>query len=332
MKVLRFIIILILVLGLGFLALCLFASKEVSVERSTTVNASKSVVFNQIVKFNNWKNWNPWLEMDSTVKWDVRGNDGEKGSTYHYMGNKIGEGTTINDGVTDGEMKYLMDFKKPYQFKADGYYKVASEGGKTKVTWYYHQDLKFMERGFMAIMGVGKMLGKQFDRGLELLKNYSEAHADDTAVVGGGITDIMYPAHTYAAVRKVVKWADMHQFFGDSYALLGQQVGPRINGPASALYYTWDEQNMQGDVAACFPVSSNAPFQGGTIIEVPASAGYKMVYVGPYSNMHSAHAAIMQHIQAAGKTQKLAIEEYIKMPSNETDSNKYETNIIYLVN
>lgn len=332
MKVLRFIIILILILCVGFLALCLFASKEVNVERSTTVNAPKSVVFSQIVKFNNWQHWNPWIEQDSSTKWDVRGTDGEKGSAYHYVGQKIGEGTTINDGVTDGEMKYKLEILKPFPVNAGGYYKVASEGGKTKVTWYYHQDLQFYQRGFMAIMGVGKMLGKTFDRGLELLKTYSEAHADDTAVVGG-ITDIMYPAHTYAAVRKVVKWTDMHQFFMDCYALLGQQIGPRISGPASALYYNWDEANMQADMAACFPVSSNAPFTGGTIIEVPASAGYKIVYVGPYNNnMKLAHTALQQHVQAAGKTSKLVIEEYIKMPSNETDSNKYETNIIYLVN
>jgi hypothetical protein len=41
---------------------------------------------------------------------------------------------------------------------------------------------------------------------------------------------------------------------------------------------------------------------------------------------------MQQKVESAGKKTGLMIEEYVKMPPNETDSNKYETNIIYLVN
>lgn len=332
-KILRFFLILILVLLVGFLVLCMTSPSELKVERSTTMAAPKAAVWEQIVKFNNWSNWSPWKEQDTTIVVDITGVDGQPGSVYHYVGKTSGEGATTNTGVTDGEMKYEMNFIKPFKATADGYYRVVEEGGKTKVTWYFHQNHGFFMRGFAAIMGIEKMLIKSFDRGLELMKNYTETHKDmmPATATGMEITEIEFPAHIYAGVRGTIKWADMQKFFSDGYALVGKEAGARIAGPASALYYTWDEKNMQADMVACFPVADNKPVKGATIIEIPASAGYKMNYVGPYSGFENAHKAMNEKLASAGKQMKVVVEEYIKDPMSEKDSMKYETNIIYLV-
>ncbi len=333
-KFLRFILILLLILVVGFLVLCVVTDSELKIERTTLINAPKAVVWEQVVKFKNWEHWNAWKEQDTTVVVSFSGNDGEQGSTYHYKGNPMtGEGTETNMGVTDGEMKYAMNFISPFTGTADGYYKVVEEGGKTKVIWYFHQDLSFTRRGFVSIFGVQKMLTKTFDRGLELLKNYCEAHAAEAPASGVSmaITEVQFPAHIYAGIRKTVKFADMHNFFMQSYSVLGKEAGQRFIGPGSGLYYTWDPQNMQTDLMAAFPVADNAPVKGATIAEVPAATAYKMDYIGPYQGMAQAHNAMQAHLKQTGRTSTLVIEEYIKTPSTETDSNKYETNIIYLL-
>ncbi len=328
-----FLVILILILLVGFLVLCAVSDSELKVERTTTINAPKAVVWEQIVHYKNWEHWNPWKEQDTTIVADVSGPDGSIGAVYHFVGKKSGEGRQTTTKVSDGEMQYEMEFLKPFQAKADGWFKLAEEGGKTKVSWYFHENLGFMWRGFMAIMGVSGMLQKSFDRGLELLKVYSETHAaevqSDNAAMQ--ISEADFPGHVYAGIRATVKWADMSAFFSKGYGLVGKEAGPRIAGPASALYWSWDEKNMQADAMACFPVNGKDPVKGAVIQDVPASKALLMHYVGPYSGFEAAHKAINDRLMADKKTMSLVIEEYLNDPMTEKDSTKLQTNIWYLL-
>ena len=333
-KVLRFILILISILIVGFLVLCAVTDSEVNMERRTTINAPKAVVWEQIVNFKNWEHWNAWKEQDTTIVVDYSGNDGQVGSKYHYVGQHSGEGTCTNVGLTDGEMKYEMDFVKPFPGKADGYYKVAEEGGKVTVIVTYHQKMGFLMRGMFAVMGKG-MLEKMFDRGLELLKNYSEAHAADMPAMAGDvkIEEIQYAAHIYAGIKGKVAVADeagMHKFFSDAYSMLGKEAGPRIAGPSVGIINNWDDATMSGEMTAAFPVKDNKPVKGAEIIEMPAGSGYQVKYMGPYgAGMMDAHQALKK--ATAGKNVTLKMEEYVKTPGDTPDSTKWETNIIYLV-
>jgi len=327
-KVLKFLGILILILLVGYLVLCIATPKESTIETSKVIDAPKSVVWEQVTKFNNWPNWSAWKEVDSTVKIDVTGTDGSEGAVYHYVGKKLGEGSMTNMGTTATEMKYKMAFKP--DGGGDGSYKISEEGGKTKITMTYHQETPFLMRGVYSLVFKG-MLTHMFDRGFELLQIYSEAHKDDTAIVNN-IQDVAYPAHIFAGVRKVVKWSEIGAFCGETYGALGGALGARINGAASAIYYSWDEANQQTDMYPCFPVADNAATHGATIVEVPASQAYMMHYVGGYTGSKAAHEALGAHMAANGKTMGLVIEEYIKGPGQTPDSNQYETNIYYLHN
>lgn len=332
-KVLRFLGILVLILIVGFLVLCLVTPAEFTMERSTTINAPKAVVWEQMVKFSNWTNWSPWEEQDSTMKWDVSGTDGEVGSVYHWVGNDnvSGEGKITNTGVTDGKMTYAMHFMKPFDGKSDGFVQVEEKDGKVVATWHFHETMGFVWRGMGALMGMKGMMQKSFDRGLELLKNYSEAHANDA--VGGGsfkIEETQFAAHTYAGVRKMIKWSEMMDFYSATYADMGKKLGDRIVGPASDIVYKWDEANQQADMHVGFPVADNKPVDGGTIVEVAASPAYMIKYIGGYSGSSNAHMALGEHVGKSGKKMGLVIEEYIKGPGDTKDSNQYVTNIYYL--
>lgn len=333
-KVLRFLGILILILLVGFLVLCLVTPAEFVMERSTTINAPKAVVWNQMSKFNNWTNWSPWEEMDSTMKWEVTGTDGEKGSEYHWFGSKSsGEGRITNTGVTEGKMTYSMQFISPMEGTSDGFVQVEEKDGKVIATWHFHENMGFFMRGMGAVMGMKSMMQTSFDRGLELLKTYSEAHANDVSSGGTfNIEETQFTARTYAGIRKVINWADMMKFYSDTYEAMGKALGNRIAGPPSDIVYKWDETNQQADMHVGFPVADNKPVEGGTIVEVAASPAYKIVYTGGYSGSAAAHIALGEHIGKNGKKMGLVIEEYIKGPGDTKDSNQYVTNIYYLYN
>lgn len=303
---------------------------EMKVERNVVINGSKEIVYDQISKFHNWNNWIAWVKMDSTVKTDYAGEDGQPGSKYHWKGDAIGEGEITNTAVQGHEMKYSMVFID-HNTQADGYIRAEDAGqGKTKAVWGFVSKVAFPMNGIMAIMGMQKSLENDFDRGLTTLKGLVE---NGKAIAPTPtIYEVQFPTHIYAAVRKVVQMKDMHQFFGDAYELLGREAGQRISGHAAGLIYSWDEKSGTSDIAAAFPISDSKPVNGAAIIEVPASKAYMMTYVGPYEGFEEAHEAMAEHLKQKGATVKLVIEEYISGPFDEKDASKWETNIYYLVN
>jgi hypothetical protein len=267
--------------------------------------------------------------MDTTMTITYEGVDGQPGSKFNWVGKEMsGEGTMENVGVNGMNMSYAMHFLKPFKAEATGNLIVSEENGMTKATQTYHQVLPFFMRGFFGLMSGEKMMAKNFDRGLQLLKEYSETHA--TATPEMKVEDVQFPGHNYAAIRKVVKWDDMMKFFSDSYGVLGKEAGPRIEGYASCLAYTWDTVNHQADLAAAFPVSGTEAVKGATMINVAASPAYMIEYKGPYSGFMAVHDALGKHVGMMGKTPSLVIEEYVKGPGDKVDSTNYVSKIYYL--
>jgi len=330
-KFLRFLLILILLIAAIVVILGIIEPKDINVERSLTMNAPREVVWNQLVNFKNWTNWSPWYRMDSTMKLDYQGTDGQPGSSYHWVGDakKSGEGTMTNAGADSGTLKYNLAFMKPRESKADGWIKTEETGGQTKVTWHMHMHCGFPWNAMLAFMDMDKMLGKDFEAGLKNLKEYSEAHAMD--MPSADIKETQFPGHIYCGVHKTVGWNDMHQFFMDAYSMLGKELNSRIAGPATGLYWTWDTVKHNADMAAVFPVTDTTKaVKGAGFFNVSASSACMVAYNGAYSGMMAPHMALMKYCASKNMKVKLVVEEYIKGPHEEKDSTKYVTNIYYL--
>ncbi len=203
--------------------------------------------------------------MDSSIVVTLNGDDGAEGSSYSWTSKNSGAGTVTNTKVEGDKMMFNMHFTEPFEAKPDGYVLVEDAGdGKTKATWGYHGENTFLSGGMMKMMDMFNMgLKKSYDRGLELLKQYSEEHAKDIPVPTFVITEAQFPGHTYASIRKTISMDEsaMMKFFDESYQALGRVAGPRIIGPASCLAYNWDEQNQQADLAPAFPVSGNEQYK-----------------------------------------------------------------------
>lgn len=334
-KVLRFIGVLLLILVVGVLILGLVAPKEMAVTRTELINAPKSVVAAQMLHYKNFNNWSPWSELDPNMKTEVVGEDGAAGAKYTWSGNdKVGKGEMLAKSVSDDELQYSLKFMEPWESTAEGSWKVEDAGNnKTNATWNFTTHVGFPMNGLMMLMNMRKHLGMDFRKGLRKLKAYSEAHANEAPASAYKIEDLQFPGHTYATIRKTMKtdMAEMEKFFGENIPAIGKSAGKRIIGPASALVYKWDEAAGSTDMAAAFPISGAEPIAGTTLVTVPPSKGYVLVYKGGYAGLGGAHQAIGTHLAAKGGKQGMVIEEYIKGMQDEKDSTKWETNIIYLI-
>jgi effector-binding domain-containing protein len=144
------------------------------------------------------------------------------------------------------------------------------------------------------------------------------------------------PAITYVGERKRIKWAEMHQFFGEAYGKAGAAMGQarvKPSGPAAGVYFEWDEVNQEADVLAGFPIADadKGKVQGVTEYTTPAGNAFWVNYVGPYSGFEDVHWALASKLELEGSELNAnVVEEYISTPMTEPDSTKLQTNVIWL--
>lgn len=328
-KVLRFIGILILILFVGYLILCATSPAEVNIERSTTINAPKAVVWNQMVNLKNYEHWSPWLEQDPSIVTEYSGPDGQVGNKSEWTSKNSGSGNMTITAVDGYTMNYDLQFLTPMEGTAKCWYKVEGEDGAVVATTSYTSESSFWSRGMDALF-VKKMLTANFDRGLELLKAYCESGKAELPAPSYNVIDVTYPATKFATIRKMIPFAEMDAFFNESYGAIAAAAGDNIVGHSHNIVYKWDEENGRADIAAAFPVSADV--KGMTMVNVPESKGYMVKMIGSYAmeNFVGAHTTIATYAAENGLAEPLVIEEYVVTPEDESDSNKYVTDIYYL--
>jgi len=343
-KFLRFVGVLLLVIVAGVIILGLVAPKDVALERSIAINAPRSVVAEQMLYYKNFHNWSPWQKMDPGMQATLTGEDGRQGAKYEWKGNKdVGSGEMNIVGNTEGTVKdrpqthfssvnYNMTFREPWESTAEGYWRVEdANAGQSKAIWGFSTHIPFPLNGIAMVMGMGR-LTKDFDEGLKNLKTYTEKHLKEMPVVD--IRTIQFSGKTFAAIKKQMPIHDMEgmsQFFSNSFGTLGKAAANRVNGNATGLFFNWDEKNDKADLAAALPVSEGDPIAGTEMVQVGPSKGYEVTHQGGYAATAHIHDAMMKHISDRGEKISMAMEEYVKGPHQEPDSNKWVTNIIYLV-
>jgi predicted transcriptional regulator YdeE len=333
-KFLRILLIILLLIVVVIVIAGLMAPKETNITATATMNAPKEAVWEQMVKFKNWPNWSPWHKMDPKQELTYIGTDGEVGSGYNWKGEKTGEGTMTNKSVENGKMTYELKFVKPFESTSDGYLMVEDGGnGTTKATWTYHGvNDNFLWRAIGYLMGMEKMLKKQFDEGLANMKGYVESHKGETTTSAASykIEETQFAGNTYIGTRQTVKWADMEKAMPGLYERAAKAAGDRISGPAVGIYYVWDTVKHEADVFTGFPVKDDKAAEGMSIVKIPAAKAFMVHLVGNYDQMEKVHYQIGAYAGEKKANVAYVLEEYVKMAPEEKDMNKWETNIYYI--
>lgn len=303
--------------------------KDLSIERSIEIKSPQNVVFNQIKFFKNWPNWSPWFAKEPTLKMLYLGADGQLGSSYQWKGDEMGEGEMSNVGISNNKLDYNLHFITPWEGKADGSLITEDLGnGSTKVTW------KMINHGTFPLNSLNyfmeKIIGKDFEDGLALLKKYAEANK----VIPMSVNDIEekeFPATNFASMRKKIPFSEMQAFSTEAFGKLAAVTQNTIVGTASTIYYDWDDKNQMTDMAPAFPVSAAATTPGIIMVNIPVSRSCQIAYKGGYAGLGQAHEIMGQYIAQKGIQLSYVIEQYQAGPANEPDSNKWVTNIVYVL-
>lgn len=317
-------IILLIIPVLFLLSSC---KEEYAVERSIVIDAPQEVVWQQVKYFKNWMYWSPWYAKDSTMVWSFSGTDGDVESAYAWSSEESGSGEMSNTGMTEGEeLLYHTHFLEPWESETDGYVRLSSVDGGTEVKWGFSGEVKGIASLFL---NMDKMVGPDFEAGLALLKTHAEKEAAKAPKLEVELID--YPEHHFVAVREQIDITGIETFFANNFGKIMESGVQMEGGFPSGLYYTWDMENMQTDMAAAIPVAKGTVAPEGTrLIQVPQGKALLINYYGAYENIGSAHE-LMETYLVANELEYLgpAIEEYVTDPMTESDPNKWLTKVIY---
>jgi hypothetical protein len=147
------------------------------VERRQRVDAPASAVYERIVDFRRWQAWSPWEDIDPDLRREYGGADSGVGATYAWEGNrKAGKGHMEIVGAEPGESVTVdVQFIKPFKSTSTAVFRLVPDGDSTVATWTMTGPKTVMTRVMGLFTSMDKMIGPDFEKGLDRLKADAEA-------------------------------------------------------------------------------------------------------------------------------------------------------------
>lgn len=147
-------------------------SGEFEVERETNISASRAAVYALLSDFHRWREWSPWEDLDPELSRTYSGPDAGAGAVYEWSGNrKAGAGRMeITDAVEPSKVQIALQFLKPFKSSNTTTFELVERDGDTHVTWRMVGPKTFMTRVMGIFTSMDKVVGKDFEKGLDRLK------------------------------------------------------------------------------------------------------------------------------------------------------------------
>ncbi len=146
------------------------------VERSIAVKAPPERVFPLIDDFHRWGSWSPWEDKDPNMQRVHSGAQGGTGAVYQWNGNKaVGTGRMeITDSSSPDSIVLTIDFIKPFEAHNTAEFTLQPEGEGTRVNWAVYGPSPFFSKLMGLFVSMDRMIGPDFEAGLQKLKARAE--------------------------------------------------------------------------------------------------------------------------------------------------------------
>lgn len=147
-----------------------------TVKRSLGIHAPADRLFRQVADFNAWSAWSPYEKRDPAMKRRFSGNPSGVGAIYEWDGNRnVGQGRMeILESTPPSRVRIDMQFMKPFKAHNVAEFTLEPRGESTTVTWAMHGPVTFMSRVMGLFINMDRMIGKDFEAGLQNLKTLAE--------------------------------------------------------------------------------------------------------------------------------------------------------------
>lgn len=173
-------VVIYIVIGLILLLFILsaIAPKNYSVEKSVRIHRPVEEVFQFVKYLRNQDRWTKWNQMDPNIKKTFQGEDGKIGFRFGWESEKrqVGAGQQTITAIDENEVVYTrLEFFRPMKSESDAYIRtVAVDDTTTDVFWGFTGEMNTPRNVMLLFMDMGKLVGKDFEEGLAMLKEVLE--------------------------------------------------------------------------------------------------------------------------------------------------------------
>lgn len=173
------ILLVVLVILAGLFAYVATRPEAYRITRARAIAVPPEVAFAQVADFHRWEAWSPWGKLDPAMKTTYAGPPGQVGSSYAWTGNdKVGAGRMTIVDEKPGQRVYIrLEFLKPFKSVSTTTFSFLPSAEGTQATWTMEGKNDLMGKAMSAFVDMDKMIGGDFDRGLDQLKAVCEAQA-----------------------------------------------------------------------------------------------------------------------------------------------------------
>ncbi len=176
MRILKWLLGIVAVLALIFIAGGFLLPRDVTVARSIEIDAPPEAVFPYVNSLKATEQWSPWLERDPNVQLTYNDVETGEGAAMEWVSDEptVGNGKQEIIASTENEsVRTALDFGD--MGTAEAQFLLAEASGKTTVTWTLDTDMGAGPMGrWMGLMMDG-WVGADYEAGLSNLKTLVES-------------------------------------------------------------------------------------------------------------------------------------------------------------
>jgi carbon monoxide dehydrogenase subunit G len=163
------------------------AERTYVVERQRHVAAPPEAVRGHLVDFRRWRSWSPWEEVDPDLHRTYGGPESGVGARYAWAGNrKAGKGRMEIEEVDDRRVVIDLQFLAPFKSRSTTEFLLERTEGGTNVTWRMTGPATLMTRVMGLFTSMDKLIGPDFEKGLDRLATEAEGRDRPVGDPSGG--------------------------------------------------------------------------------------------------------------------------------------------------
>ncbi len=335
MKILKYTGIIIVVLALLYAGLCALSSNNFDMVEKVKIEAPSQVIFNILNDLKTTEQWNDWNLKDTAMVVTYTDKSVGVGAKTSWTSAMTGNGSQeIVTSVPNQNIKTALVFDG-YDNTDHAIFDLLDDGKQTNLSWTFEtsNDLPFLMRGAMALMGMKKSMRKSFKAGLKNIKTLAEQRSKESIYNGYKIIQTEAPEKNYVMTRQEVSFDKISQFFGSSQGALFsklQKAGVEMDGSPCGLFFRYDESNGVTDMATAIPIAVPVSIAETSSYSLEAKKALQVEFYGDFSKTEPAHYAMDAYMKDHDLLQDAPIiEEYITDTSSEKDPQKWLTLITY---
>lgn len=306
-------------------------------ERSKTIKAPISIIFNKVNDYKNWASFSPWIEQEpnATITFNTKTSGIDAG--YSWNGKILGEGSMKTTAIENNKsIAQHLSFIKPFKSESSVSWSFEPTLEGTKVTWGMKGEKDFITKLFTTFSGsIESMTGPDYERGLAKLDSIVLVDMAKYSIKINGITE--HPGTNYIYNKTSCKISEYDSKMQSAlpaaikYSIINKLTS---NGAPFIIYKKWDEKTNEAEFSCCVPTKELSKLKIDSSIfskKLNPFKALKTTVFGDYKNLKEAWETSIKHIET-NKDMTLVengkmLEVYLTNPSKTPNPAKWITEI-----